>query len=334
MGELAHTVAGWTRFPVVALVQARREMSRGPNGDQPSNFFPVPATKLPGFSLDSAALEPRDLARLIGVKSTVEATSRPGGLALWGRTWEMETTHPNGTRVPLPQGWLAAKASCARLTKSGVTCELPPRQAIAVGSLVDLPWSKPVKLHWLFQKMWVVPAAKNADEKTFLGTVAAAVAGKLVDGKDGYRIDIDSHAFRLRAQATVLARAPKGVNGVRSAIQQGGVDIAVETWKWMDDATLRDLFREPYATIAFTARRGSPLDIALSRYYAAYKWRAEHGVPGPTNDIGGDAEPPRAGGPQPPSARLRLAGPRHRWRVVESWGRHGPLLTSCHAGDS
>jgi len=236
----------------------------------------------------------KSLVRLLGVKGKIESSAGSDGVALWEAGWETERIATGALPQPLPDGWSDALGKrldtddpALSLKNGRLTTAIKPRQAVTVEQIVRLPWSKKVRSHWLFEKMWVVPLIRDGDERATLSTLARAVGGKLVEDEAEWRIHFDPSAFRKRAITTVRSWTPKDS---RDALAVSHYRMAVEVWNWIDDSTLLDLYRKPWVGGGMPVKRGTPLYAAISQYAAAYRQRAINPAPEYAEEARSDRE--------------------------------------------
>ncbi len=85
------------------------------------------------------------------------------------------------------------------VSEGKVTFHTVGAERLDPATLARSPFSKPVTVHWLLGKYGVAINAEKMDEKQFLTCIAQSGGGKLIDGKDGYVLDLDAEELRKRA---------------------------------------------------------------------------------------------------------------------------------------
>lgn len=298
LGDLTRSTARWFGKPTVTLIQAERARAAG--GPQMSaseiaaykKQFGVaikplgsdwkPTSQIKPFQIDGNAVgNSKDFVRLMKVKSQISA-SMDSGIALWQEAWEPTTTFVQGGGMQLPSEWVQANSKLLVLQSDRLSCELPANQAVSVKSIADLKWSKPVKVHWLLEQMWVVPSLKSTSELDTLKTLAKAICGRVTQEGDKYSIDIDYKEFRERAAASIEVQRSRemakagGLPKTEINVSATGFDLSRATWRWLSDADLAELFSSPKRLIVRDIATGTQTSIAMSRYIDAYRaWAAD-----------------------------------------------------------
>lgn len=74
-------------------------------------------------------------------------------------------------------------------------------EAVSIKDLEQLGLSKPLKAHPFFQTAFLRMSVHDVTESAFLKTLATALGATLTETKSEYFLDIDAHAYRLRALA-------------------------------------------------------------------------------------------------------------------------------------
>ena len=222
-GDLGRSLADWSGRPTVALVQ----------GGERSGPYEV--------GLADAG-DGKDLVRLLGVKGRVEAKVDPSVMAIWDAQWRPTTLDRMPLEPALPVGFAEAFPRSSWLKGGKLTVRLKPGQALRVSSLASLPWSRPLKIHWLLARLWVVPTASGASEEAFLKGLAAATSGALKETDAGWNVELDPRAYRRRALMTVQRGAwPE----LTPELSRSSRELAFEAWSAASDDSIVRLYLVP-----------------------------------------------------------------------------------------
>lgn len=148
-----------------------------------------------------------------------------------------------------------------------LTLQTSPGSALRIASLARLDLSKPLVVHWLYQRLGVAVSAKNASEKQLLTSIAASVGAKFVQTADEYRFDFDPQSYRSRFLESYAVPAPVAYPqfrwGERYSLAQS--TLCVETIRAISDEQLGKAFATSNGSVSFLVSRGTPLHRAVLR---------------------------------------------------------------------
>ena len=223
LGDLGRCLADWGGQPTIALVQHSArikpfEIGLGEPGDG------------------------KDLVRLLRVKAHLESKAKEDAIGIWDAAWNESTVENTGLDIPTPPGLKGVRPRKEWLKNGRLTIRLKPGEAVRVGDLRALDWSKPFAPHWFVARLWIVPTAQGASEQAFLRSLAAVTAGVLVDSPKAYRVDFSPSAFRPRALATLAQRRFEADTPELASVTGRLVFAA---WNAVQDDVLERLYSEP-----------------------------------------------------------------------------------------
>jgi hypothetical protein len=147
------------------------------------------------------------------------------------------------------------------------TLQTPRGSALRVANLARMELSRPLSVHWLYQRLGVAVSAKNASEAQLLSSIAAAIGADFHQSPKEYRFDFDPRAYRTRFLESYSVPAPVGYPqfrwGERYSIAQS--NLCFEAVRAITDAQLEKAFETNNGSVSFLVNPGTPLHRAVFR---------------------------------------------------------------------
>jgi len=226
------------------------------------------ATQFKKFSFELK--DPKDLVRLIRVKTGLESQSK-NALGLSFSCLPDEIYSRTLTRAPQTAPVILRPSL---LVQDGIVNGKSTAEAlISVKDLKSLGWSKPLKVHWAFEKYQLAFSATKASEIQFLTAVSNAIGAKLSSTDKEFSIDFDSDEYRKRAINSLtsgepyeLRNSPKDILEVQAREQLG-----VQILRTASNKQLSEAFVAPGNGFLIDAPPGSPIFSASSTLIASMR---------------------------------------------------------------
>jgi hypothetical protein len=231
---------------------------------------PIKAFKLPLF-------KPEDFRR--------DFNLRTGWFSVIGKRiglskniWTSDIYHPFPTKDPTSalKVFDIPEKGVARL----ITLAMPKGTYLPVKLLLLESWPKPLKIHWLYQKLAISLQANEAQPEDVLDAIARCVGGTLVIADKEYRIDFDPKEFRKRSIETlsrVVAFDPtRDLPGSNPAgdpfapVLSANRVVLLEAVRGMSDKELGNAFAKEGQGMPIYAQPDSPLAEAIHSKIRAY----------------------------------------------------------------
>jgi hypothetical protein len=206
-----------------------------------------------------------DLSRLITVKLRVDL-----GLRVSSNSQAAWPSYMLLADNPMPSGnW--GDGEVVRSKEDSKLTLTTKGGAVEVTSLLsDL--SKPVKIHWFFERARLVASAEGATEKEFVTVVASAIGAKLVETKDSYSLEFDPTVMRRRAEATSSHLAAQADN----VSEREGWMLEGQAMDWATNGELAECYRRISNTTDLSnSLQGALQTAAFHRLAATFPVRGD-----------------------------------------------------------
>lgn len=153
-------------------------------------------------------------------------------------------------KANLPHAKFASVATI--LDKGRVTAHLEEHEVVKVSDLESLSWSKPLKVHWAYERRFITVWASNASETNFLKAVAAAVGAKFVETATERRLEFDPDECRRRGLALYEHPLPPDPHaGYTLDFRAAEQALGLRGLQIVSNDILLELFKQPNATWIF-----------------------------------------------------------------------------------
>ena len=147
------------------------------------------------------------------------------------------------------------------------TLTTSPKTALRLGSLNRMNFSKPIKIHWLYQRLGVAVSAKDATESQLLSSIARAIGAKFQNLPNEFRFDFDPDSYRARFLQSYANPVPVGYPqfewGQRYSEAQS--NLCVEAIKAISNKQLQQAFEKSNGSVTLDVPMRTPLHRAVLR---------------------------------------------------------------------